>query len=79
MTQSEVNVAVSLVSFSQVHFNEVCVAFMPFCCVIEKLLDACRCRVDSRLATNEKSIAVCKRSFGWLKTLSIRSISALVS
>ena len=28
---------------------------VPFCCVIEKLLDASRCRVDSRLVTIEKS------------------------
>ena len=31
----------------------------------EKLLDASRCRVDSRLVTIKKFTAVCKRSFGW--------------
>ena len=37
---------------------------IPFCCMIEKLLDASGCRVDSCLVTIEKSSAVCKRSFG---------------
>ena len=37
----------------------------PFLLCIEKLLDASRCRVDSRFVIIEKSTAVCKRSFGW--------------